>query len=82
MFSRVSGVSHIGTANKQPPSVCCRMTSKNNDGRHPHSRMHMHCSGSDDLVTLTSFRQIETKLISIKNMLHLSSFLQTTYVML
>jgi hypothetical protein len=31
---------------------------------------------------LTSVRQIETKLISIKNMLHLSSFLQTTYVML
>jgi hypothetical protein len=82
MFSRVSGVSHIGTANKQPRSVCCRMTSKNNDGRHPHSRMPTHCSGSDDLVTLTSFPQIETKLTSIKNMLHLSSFLQTTYVML
>jgi hypothetical protein len=55
MFCKASGVSRIGTASKQQPSVCWRMISKNNDGRHPHSRMLMHCLESEDLVNSSNF---------------------------
>lgn len=50
IFFRVSGASHIGTANKRLPNVCWQMTSKNHDGGHQRSRTPMHCLASDDLV--------------------------------